>query len=67
MSDLDNRSKKESNTLSLGVDPLHPNELLITGSAPAPKAGKLDIYCVVMPRSEGSADCLVRKKSSARR
>lgn len=40
------------------VDASKPAEIVVTGSARAPKAGKLDIYRVLAPASHGKAGCL---------
>ena len=45
-------------TLGPVLDVSRPNELLVTGSAPSPKAGKLDIYRVLAPKRHGKAGCL---------
>jgi len=39
------------------VDANKPSELLVTGSARAPKAGKLDIYRMRAPSSDGNDSC----------
>lgn len=48
----------EGATLGPVVDVSRPNELLVTGSAPSPRAGKLDIYRALAPASHGKAGCL---------
>jgi hypothetical protein len=40
------------------VDASRPAEIVVTGSARAPKAGKLDIYRTLAPASRGEAGCL---------
>lgn len=45
-------------TLGPVLDVSRPNELLVTGSAPSPKAGKLDIHRTLAPRSHGKPGCL---------
>ena len=45
-------------TLGPVLDVSRPKELLVTGSAPSPKAGKLDIYRVLAPTSHGKPGCL---------
>lgn len=49
---------EEGHTLGPGIDPSKPRELLVTGSARAPKAGKLDIYRTRVPESRGKAGCM---------
>ena len=44
-------------TLGPVLDVSRPKELLVTGSAPSPKAGKLDIYRVLAPTSHGKPGC----------
>ena len=48
----------EGTTLGPVVDVSRPNELLVTGSAPSPRAGKLDIYRALAPASHGKPGCL---------
>ncbi|WP_454828272.1 TolB family protein [Pseudoxanthomonas wuyuanensis] len=48
----------EGNTLGPVVDASRPGEVLVTGSARAPKAGKLDIYRALAPASHGKPGCL---------
>ncbi len=48
----------QGTTLGPGVDLSKPTELLLTGSAKAPKAGKLDIYRMRAPAATGEAGCL---------
>lgn len=48
----------EGMTLGPVVDISKPSEILVTGSARSPKAGKLDIYRTVVPASRGKAGCL---------
>ena len=45
-------------TLGPVLDVSRPKELLVTGSAPSPKAGKLDIYRALAPASHGKSGCL---------
>lgn len=45
-------------TLGPVVDPSRPGELLVSGRAPAPHAGKLDIYRLRAPRIQGHDGCL---------
>lgn len=47
----------EGTTLGPVVDASKPGELLVTGSAKAPRAGKLDIYRMRAPTISGSNDC----------
>jgi Tol biopolymer transport system component len=44
-------------TLGPGIDWSRPGELLVTGHAKAPSAGKLDIYRVRMPATRGKSGC----------
>lgn len=44
-------------TRSPVVDVSRPGELLVTGSAKAPRAGQLDIYRMRAPAASGSNDC----------
>jgi Tol biopolymer transport system component len=48
----------EGTTLGPVVDTSKPGEMLVTGSARAPKAGKGDIYRTLTPASRGKAGCL---------
>lgn len=48
----------EGTTLGPVVDVSRPGEILVTGSARSPKAGKLDIYRTLAPASRGKAGCL---------
>jgi Tol biopolymer transport system component len=48
----------EGATLGPVVDVSKPSEILITGSARSPKAGKLDIYRALAPGSRGKTGCL---------
>ena len=48
----------DGNTLGPGLDLSKPGELLVSGSAKAPKAGKLDIYRLRAPRVTGLDGCL---------
>lgn len=48
----------EGFTLGPVLDVSRPKELLVTGSAPSPKAGKLDIYRALVPTSHGKPGCL---------
>ncbi|UHQ23205.1 TolB-like protein [Lysobacter sp. 5GHs7-4] len=45
-------------TLGPAIDWNKPGELLITGSAKAPKAGKLDIYRMKAPAATGQGGCI---------
>ena len=47
----------DGSTLGPVLDVSRPNELLVTGSAPSPKAGKLDIYRALAPTSHGKQGC----------
>jgi Tol biopolymer transport system component len=47
-------------TLGPVVDVARPRELLVSGSAKAPKAGKMDIYRTLAPAVTGQAGCLPR-------
>ena len=47
----------EGTTLGPMLDLSKPTELLVTGSAKAPKAGKLDIYRMRAPKVTGTAGC----------
>jgi Tol biopolymer transport system component len=44
-------------TLGPVVDWHRPKEILVTGSARSPRAGKLDIYRVLLPRVTGTPGC----------
>nr|WP_246022797.1 TolB-like protein [Lysobacter terrigena] len=48
---------EEAWTLGPAVDWNRPVEMLITGAAPSPKAGKLDIYRVLTPVVRGDGSC----------
>jgi Tol biopolymer transport system component len=48
----------DGNTLGPVVDLSKPAELLVSGSAKAPKAGKLDIYRMRAPAATGQSGCL---------
>ncbi|WP_407353162.1 TolB family protein [Luteimonas sp. R10] len=48
----------DGTTLGPVVDLSKPAELLVSGAAPAPKAGKLDIYRARAPAAEGREGCL---------
>ena len=48
----------DSATLSPVIDWNKPNELLVSGRAKAPKAGKLDIYRTRVPAVAGKPGCL---------
>ena len=48
----------EGTTLGPVVDPSRPNEMLVSGAARAPAAGKLDIYRTLAPSRRGKAGCL---------
>jgi hypothetical protein len=45
-------------TLGPAIDWNKPNELLVSGAAKAPHAGKLDLYRMAAPRMEGRDGCL---------
>ena len=45
-------------TLGPAVDWNKPGELLVTGSAKAPRAGKLDIYRMKAPAATGKPGCV---------
>ena len=45
-------------TLGPGIDWNKPGELLVTGKAPAPSAGKLDIYRMKAPTAKGKPGCV---------
>jgi Tol biopolymer transport system component len=45
-------------TLGPAIDWNKPNELLVSGAAKAPHAGKLDIYRMAAPRMEGRDGCV---------
>ena len=45
-------------TLGPVVDWSKPTELLVSGAAPAPRAGKLDIYRMRAPEATGTRDCI---------
>jgi len=48
----------EGATLGPVVDVSKPSEILVSGSARSPKAGKLDIYRTLAPASRGKTGCL---------
>jgi Tol biopolymer transport system component len=48
----------EGNTFAPAVDLSKPTELLVSGSAQAPKAGKADIYRMRAPTATGQSGCL---------
>lgn len=48
----------DANTLGASVDWNKPDELLVSGSARAPRAGKLDIYRMKAPPAIGKLGCL---------
>lgn len=48
----------DGNTLGPVLDLSKPSELLVSGSAKAPKAGKLDIYRMRAPKVTGKDGCL---------
>lgn len=50
----------EAVTFAPAPDWSKPGELLVSGIARAPRAGKLDIYRTVTPRASGQAGCLDR-------
>lgn len=47
----------EGATLGPVIDAANPKEILVTGSARSPKAGKLDIYRAVAPAATGVMGC----------
>ncbi|MCS3810050.1 TolB-like protein [Xanthomonas sp. 4461] len=47
----------QERTFGAVVDAAKPGELLVTGSARAPRAGQLDIYRMKAPAVEGDASC----------
>lgn len=49
-------------TLGPTVDPGRPGEMLVSGAATAPRAGKLDIYRVPTPTTSGREGCLGRQR-----
>lgn len=48
----------EGTTLGPAVDWNKPGELLVSGTARAPRAGKLDVYRMKAPAAEGKAGCV---------
>ena len=48
---------EDGTTLGPAVDWNKPGELLVSGSAKAPRAGKLDVYRMKAPTAEGKAGC----------
>jgi hypothetical protein len=48
---------EEGWTLGPVVDWNRPTEMLVSGAAPSPKAGKLDIYRVLTPTLKGDGSC----------
>jgi Tol biopolymer transport system component len=50
----------DGHTLGPVVDVAKPRELLVSGSAKAPKAGKMDIYRTLAPAVTGQTGCLPR-------
>lgn len=54
-------------TLGPTVDPGRPGEMLVSGAAAAPRAGKLDIYRVPTPASSGRPGCLGRQQREGER
>ena len=48
----------EGQTLGSGVDWSRPGELLVSGSAPSPRAGLTDIYRMKVPTVTGVAGCV---------
>ncbi|MGY4514757.1 hypothetical protein ACVWWW_000325 [Lysobacter sp. HA18] len=44
-------------TLGPSIDWNKPNEMLVSGAAPSPKAGKLDIYRILVPALKGDGTC----------
>lgn len=49
---------EDGHTRGPSIDASRPKELLVTGSARAPKAGRLDIYRTLVPESRGKAGCI---------
>ncbi|WP_372191343.1 TolB family protein [Xanthomonas axonopodis pv. desmodiigangetici] len=47
----------QERTFGAVVDTAKPGELLVTGSARAPRAGQLDIYRMKAPAADGDANC----------
>ncbi|WP_386262726.1 TolB family protein [Xanthomonas translucens] len=50
-------NRADGDTRGAVVDASKPTELLVVGSARAPKAGKLDVYRMKSPIASGSGDC----------
>ncbi|HZX78986.1 TolB-like protein [Lysobacter sp.] len=48
---------EDGTTLGPAVDWNKPGELLVSGTAKAPRAGKLDVYRMKAPTAEGKAGC----------
>lgn len=48
----------EGSTQGPALDPSRPGEILVSGEARAPRAGKLDIYRARVPGSHGKPGCL---------
>ncbi len=55
----------EGATLGPVVDLSRPAELLVSGSAKAPRAGRMDIYRMRAPAATGAPGCLVAASASA--
>lgn len=51
-------NNSDSATLAPVIDASKPTEMLVSGRAPSPHAGKLDIYRIRAPRVTGTAGCL---------
>lgn len=52
---------EDGTTLGPAIDWNKPGELLVTGSAKSPKAGKLDIYRMKAPAATGQSGCVAAK------
>lgn len=48
----------DGTTLGPVVDLSRPGELLVSGSAPAPRAGRMDIYRMRAPQASGAPGCI---------
>ncbi|WP_045728689.1 PD40 domain-containing protein [Xanthomonas sp. GPE 39] len=51
----------DGHTAGAVLDASKPGELLLSGSARAPKAGKRDVYRMKTPRASGSGDCMATR------
>lgn len=47
----------DARTLAPSVDWNRPAEMLVSGAAPAPKAGRVDVYRILVPAVRGDAGC----------